>query len=53
MPEQPMIGNRRVTHEASTKEIDWDLLAYTLAMSYIASLKNEGSVNEKTSETVG
>lgn len=51
--EQPMIGNRKVTHEASTKEVDWDLLTYTLAMSYVDSLKKEGRVNEKTTETMG
>ena len=46
MPEQPMIGNRTVTHEASTKEVDWDLLIYTLAISYVDSLKG-GKADEK------
>lgn len=47
MKDQVKIGNRTVTHEASTKEVDWDLLIYTLAMSYVDSLKG-GKANEKT-----
>lgn len=51
MVDQHKIGNRKVTHEASSKEIDWDMLAHALAMDYINRYYGRGSNEEKKIET--